>query len=246
MRASVSQIKMFKACRQAWFLKYHEHLIPRKPAEALECGTRYHALIEDLYSGAEVDGLTREHAMAEAYKRYIMPSVPIVKPELELKMPIGHHELFGIIDGVAEDGRVFEHKTTSMSRVDFEQQLEHEEQPLAYMLLTGKNQITYTVCKKPTIRKKQSETDEEFFERMVEWYAVSTDDKIYTTEVMRTSEDIERFAAEFHALCEEIEKGANLYHNPAHCQAYGRPCEYWYICNSYSPDVEYIEFERNK
>ena len=43
------------------------------------------------------------------------------------------------------------------------------------MLLTGMRKVWYTVCRKPTIRQKKNETDEEFFGRMVAWYDEDTE-----------------------------------------------------------------------
>ena len=54
MKASVSQIKTFKACRKAWYFKWHEHLIPVETAESLETGKSYHAYLEALEKGKKV------------------------------------------------------------------------------------------------------------------------------------------------------------------------------------------------
>ena len=48
MEVSASRIKTFKACRRAFYLKYVEELEPIQKADALEIGSRYHELLEEL------------------------------------------------------------------------------------------------------------------------------------------------------------------------------------------------------
>ena len=67
MKASISQIKLFKACRKAWEFKYVEKLIPVQATEARETGKRYHGYLEMLENGEELPGdYTKEEAMAAA------------------------------------------------------------------------------------------------------------------------------------------------------------------------------------
>ena len=132
------------------------------------------------------------------------------------------------MDGIAEDGRLVEHKTTS-SEIgdDYEYMLQWDEQLLAYMLMTGKREMYYTVCKKPTIRQKKNETEEEFMQRCVEWYDEDTDSKIRLMLISRTDEEV----AEFNK-------------NPSYCKHWGRMCDYASVCLHYDPKQEYIEFEK--
>ena len=250
MRASISQIKMFKACRRAWFMRYHEKLTPVSNADSLETGKNYHKLLEMLENGEELpDGFSKEYAMAAAYQKYILPQFHVVASEKELEKPLGKHVLHGFVDGLSDDGFIVEHKTTSRDISEggeYEYNLLWDEQVLAYMSLSGLRKVHYTVCKKPTIRLKKGETEEEFYQRMVEWYDEDTDQKIRVFTVERTDAEVQGFEDEFVRICDEMETTKYLYRNTCHCTSFGRRCEYSSICLNYDPDAEYIEFTKEK
>ena len=159
-------------------------------------------------------------------------------------------KLIGIVDGIAEDGHIVEHKTTGSEITEqYEYNLMWDEQILAYMLMTGSRKVWYTICRKPTIRQKQNETDEEFFCRMVEWYDTDTESKIRLLEIERTDDEVEQFRKELEtikaSMQEAIEDG-NFYRNTCHCNMYGRRCEYSGICLNYDPNAEHIEFVKDE
>lgn len=254
MRLSISRIKTFKSCRRMYQLKYIEGLMPREKAEALEIGTNYHKLLEELNATGQhwdyVD-LSKERAMAEAYYRYIFPRFKVTEAEKELVFDLGDgNELFGIVDGIANDGHIVEHKTTGSEITEqYEYNLLWDEQILAYMLLTGERKVWYTVCRKPTIRQKQNETEEEFFYRMCEWYDTDTDSKIRLLEIERTDEEVEQFRLELVSMLDTMKKAESVgeyYKNTCHCNMYGRRCEYSSVCLHYDPNQQYLEFERGE
>jgi hypothetical protein len=112
------------------------------------------------------------------------------------------------------------------------------------MSLTGLYKVYYTVCKKPTIRIKKDETEEEFFNRMVAWYDDDTEHKIRVFTVERTPEEVEQFEKEFTEICDTISTTKNIYRNTCNCNVWGRRCEYSSICLHYDPKADYIEFTR--
>ena len=235
MRLSISKIKTFKACRQMYRLKYVEMLEPIQKAEALETGSNYHKLLETLNTTGEIEsGYTKEIAMATAYKKYIYPKFKVSEAEKWLEYDLGNGDkLVGIADGIANDGHIVEHKTTSQEITEqYEYNLLWDEQILAYMLLTGMRKVWYTVCRKPTIRQKRNETDEEFFSRMVEWYDEDTESKIRLLEIERTDNEVEQFKAELDAMRYEMKnaeisdkhrtvKASPFYRNTCHCNMWG-------------------------
>lgn len=245
MIASVSKVKMFKSCRQAYRFRYLEHLRPVQRPEALEVGTNYHNLVESLYKDGflpDEDSFSKELAMANAYEKYIYPAVRVQEVEEWLEKPVGRHTLVGRVDGIAEDGSVVEHKTTSGEITEeYEYNLLWDDQILAYMYLTGSRTVYYTVIRKPTIRQKKGETEEDFFLRMIAWYDTDTESKIRLLKISRTDEEVEQFAIEFETVCDEMELGT-IYKNQSHCTRWGRQCEYASICLYYDPDKTYIEF----
>lgn len=253
MKASISQIKTFKACRKAWDFRYNEKLIPVQTAEALETGKAYHKYLEELENGTDLceeysGTFTKEYAMARAYERYIWPKFHVVAAEMELEKKIGEHILHGFVDGLTDDGYIVEHKTTSRDISEggeYEYNLLWDEQVLAYMSLTGLRKVYYTVCKKPTIRQKKDESDEAFFYRMLEWYDTDTDQKIRLFVVERTDDEVAQFEKDFEEICAQMQEGV-IYKNTCHCMQYGRRCEYASICMHYDPEQEYIEFTKDE
>lgn len=248
MKASISQIKLFKACRRAWQFKYQEHLVPVQISDALATGKAYHGYLECLEKGETLpdDEYTKESAMAHAYAKYILPQFKVVAAEKELEKEIGEHTLHGFVDGLTDDGYIVEHKTTSQEILpggEYEYNLLWDEQVLAYMSLTGLRKVYYTVCKKPTIRLKKDETDEEFYQRMLEWYDTDTEQKIRVFVVERTDAEVEQFEKDFESICAQMQKG-EIYRNTCHCNSWGRRCEYSSICLNYNPEQEYIEFTK--
>lgn len=250
MRISISGLKLFKACRRAYELKYIEGLYPVSTAPALATGASYHERIESLYKTGEVDtsDLSKEAAMAVAYQKYIYPqfAVKSVEKWFEYGLMTGD-VLIGRVDGVTYFGDVVEHKTTSGEITEeYEFNLQWDEQILAYMLVTGSRKVWYTVCRKPTIRQKKGESEEEFFERMVAWYDEDTDSKLRVLEIERTDDEVDEFERDLCLMCQEIEDTHNYYRNTCNCTTWGRRCEYAPVCLHYDSEQEYVEFERRE
>lgn len=249
MRISVTKLKQFKACRRSYEFKYIEGLEPVQKSEALETGANYHTKLEELYNTGQVDttDLSKESAMAVAYKRFIYPKLKLTLVEGWMEMDLGEHTLVGRVDGIAEDRCLVEHKSTSMAiDEEYEYNLQWDEQILAYMLLTDTRKIYYTVCKKPTIRQKQNETEVDFFNRMVAWYNENTDSKIKVLTITRTDEEVEEFKAELLQMLKEMEGCEHYYRNTLHCFRFGRPCEYASICLNYDKNQQYMGFDRRE
>ena len=252
MKGSISRIKLFKACRRAYYFKYVEGLEPVQKPEALEIGTNYHELIERLYRTDELpeDDFSKEKAMAVAYRKYVYPMFKVKSVEEWAEGIVGKHILIGRVDGIAEDGSLVEHKTTSLNLDEYEYSLQWDEQMLTYMWLTDTTHIWYTICRKPTIRQKKDESDEEFFQRMVNWYDEDTGSKIRLLRLERTQEQIKDCVRELQytmddieALDSDIRKWSK---NTCYCNHWGRRCEYLDVCLDYDPDKEYIGFMKGE
>lgn len=248
---SISQIKLFKACRRAYELRYIEGLTPVDTASALQTGIGYHEKLEQLYRDGEFDAsdFSKESAMATAYQKYIYPKFKVRVAEEWVRTEINNVPIVGRVDAIAEDGRLVEHKTTSLDPLEYEFNLQWDEQLLAYMLMTGARSMYYTVCRKPTIRQKKTESDEEFFQRMVSWYDEDTESKIKLIMVERTDEEISEFRKSLANICDDIslaKRYNDFYRNTCHCNTWGRRCEYSSICLHYDPNQQYVEFERRE
>lgn len=267
MRVSASKIKCYKACKRKYFFKYVEELESVSEAQVLKDGKIYHSLIEEMYNeGTFLADFNNPKitAMAMAYYHKIYPQFEINKVEQEFEYKLNdEHTLVGRFDGIAKDGCIVEHKTTS-SDIDEEYiyGLQWDEQILNYMLASGKNEMYYTVCKKPTIRLRQGETNLQFFGRCVEWYETDTDKKIRVIKVTRNQKEIERQKDALLCIVENIELDEELfneysfisehkkdnvfYRNPSNCTCYGRRCEFASICLDYDPKLEYVEFTKKE
>jgi hypothetical protein len=231
-----------------------EQLHPVKKSEALEIGSNYHSKIEQLYKDEYFDSdFSKDSAMACAYEKYIYPKFEMRNVEKWVsKEVLPNNMLIGIVDGIAEDGSLVEHKTTGLNSIDeFLYNLEWDEQILAYMYMTGQHEMYYTVCRKPTIRQKKDESDEEFFYRMCQWYDTDTDNKIRVEKIKRTDKQIKEFVENAIIYIDDIgfaqsEGNSNIYYrNTCHCNHYGR-CEYAPICLNYNPDVPYADFVKKE
>lgn len=251
---SISEMKLFKACRQAWYLKYHEHLEVIDKSESLKTGLSYHSKIEDLYAGnLDVSDLSKESAMAMAYQKYIYPKFKVTSTEDWFTKEIGNgYSIIGRTDGIADDGTLVEHKTTSVTNLEeYEFDLQWDEQLMAYMFAKNVREIWYTICRKPNIRQKVNESDEEFFERMVKWFDEDTDQKIRVIKISRTDEQIEKFRRHLLKMGFDIKHStdntdANIYRNTAYCTKWGTRCEYANICLNYNPNEEYAGFIKDE
>lgn len=255
MNVSITKVKAFKACRRLYQLRYVEGLKPVQKPEALETGSRYHELIDGLYKTGELaeNDFSKEHAMARAYKRFIYYEhynvMKSVESEVKLDLVFRSDDvLVGVADGLTSDGCILEHKTTSAEITEaYEYNLLWDEQILAYMLLTGRRKVYYTVCRKPTIRQKKDETDEAFYYRMLDWYETDTDSKIRLLEIERTDEEVRQFERNLQRIIADMksaETDGDFYCNTCHCNQWGRRCEYSSVCLHYDPSQEYIEFTK--
>lgn len=250
MIISVSRLKTFKACRRMYELKYIHNLEPVQKAEALETGLSYHSKLEELYKTGKVDDtdFSKESAMVKAYQKYIYPGFKMRDIECEFRYELGDGDiLIGRMDGMTEHGVLVEHKTTSAEITEkYEYDLQWDEQLLAYMLISGARMVFYTVCRKPTIRQKKGESEEEFFNRMVEWYDTDTDSKIRVMELSRTDEEVKEFKNDLLETLKDMKGCKHFYKNTLHCFRWGRECEYAPVCLFYDPNQEYIEFTRKE
>lgn len=250
MRVSISQVKLFKSCRRAYELCYNEGLVPIETSDALQTGTNYHELIEWINVHGTLDGVekdnSKELAMANAYMKYIYPLINVKSAEewFNYKLSSGD-ELFGRVDGVSADDCLVEYKTAGSDITEaYEYNLIWDEQILAYMLAYGVNKMYYIICRKPTIRQKKDETDEEFYDRMVEWYDTDTESKIRLLLIERTNEEINRFEYELQEVIDEMKTTKSYYKCTNYCNVWGKRCEYSSVCLNYDPEQQYIEFEK--
>ncbi len=248
VRASYSKIQCYKSCRRLFELKYIYGLQSTQRSEALERGTSYHDIVEQLlkngqYSG-NVDVDPKTLAMASAFEDYILPKLKPKAVEEWFNYDTEFGDKFvGRIDALNEDGGIIEHKTTS---VDIDEEYwytrEMDEQLMTYMYAYNTRKAYYTVCKTPTIRQKKNETENDFFDRCRAWYDEDTESKIAMREIYHTDEEIEAFIKEQALTIHEMNECKLFYKNQSYCTKWGKMCDFAPICQHYDPEQEYIGF----
>lgn len=259
MIISNSAIQTFKQCRRMYELRYVYDLVPVSTADALARGLAYHEGVENLLKNdSKPIEDPKIRAMVEAFNIYIVPileyrgvKIQSVEEWFEYRVPNKRkkkaHIVMGRTDATTDRGLVVEHKTTS-SLIDgaYWQRLEFDEQIMSYMLATKSRGVYYTVCVTPTIRQKQNETDDEFYERCLKWYSEDTERKIDVQLITKEPYELERFAKEQDRIITEIEKCKHYYRNPGNCMKWGKMCEYAPICMNFDPNQEYIQFKKRE
>ena len=246
MKVSYSKMQCFKDCRRMYELKYIYGVRPVQQPQTLQDGLSYHEGIERLINNTDVEiPHSKIGSMIYAFKQHITLPDCQIKTEQPFLVDVGKHQLVGRFDGLG-DGFVLEHKTTS-SNIDgaYWQQAERSEQVLTYCLASGHTEVLYTACKKPTIRQKKNETEEEYFYRCCEWYD-DNDTKIGQQTLYKMPLQIERYADILERTADEMESCNLFYKNCGHCMKWGRLCEYAPICEEYDPKQDYVDFERKE
>lgn len=246
---SNSRIQCYKSCRRMYLWKYIHNVVPVESSAALQNGTSYHDKVRQINENGdfERDGNVKTNAMADAYKRLILPKLgKIASAEECWTMYLGGHGVCGIIDAIDENGTPIEFKTTSspVNSSEYMGRIGHDEQIKLYMLACAKTRIKYAIMQTPTIRQKKDETDDEFEKRLADWYDES---KVAVFDVYVPVEQLAKYKQELIATMDEMELCNLFYGNPNNCMKYGSLCEYAQICETeYDPDNEYVGFERRR
>lgn len=254
---SHSMIRTFKECRRKYFFSYVEGLKPVETADVLKVGSSYHEKIESIIKTGGFDYTNdKTDAMALAWMRYIYPKLDLVEAEQRFEYELHIDNLppvrvVGYVDGICRDGLQVEHKTTTAAIDDeYIHSLAWDEQIPIYLLSTweaGKEtnncEMWYTVCRKPTIRQRQNETEEEYVQRCIEWYDEDTEQKISMFKVRRSVSELAERQREIAEIAQEIDSCKNFYPNPYACQILG--CPYSSICLNYDPKF-IIGFEKHE
>ena len=238
---TASMIRAYKACPRLYELEYIHKLKPERTSEALITGSCYHEYVADILSGGTPSFVGVPGAMASAFDRFIPWrdwGISSVEQEFSVKLT-PYFILRGKIDALCEDGCVVEHKTTRNALDDmYLERLALDDQVSIYLaaqsLLQGKlvNRVHYTAVQKPTIRQKQNESEEDFFNRICDWY---DDTRVKAFTVVRTASQIEETLDHLQMLASEIRKRKLWYRNPSHCMIID--CPYRSICLDCDPQT---------
>lgn len=252
---TASKLRSFKSCPRKYFFEYVEKLKPLDTPEALSIGSAYHANLEKLLIGRDIEPTDLPGVMAEAFDKHIPWrdwDLYDVEREFRVKLAPGIY-LAGKIDALLSDGTPIEHKSSGAKPDEkYRERLFLDDQVSCYLTalsLMHKDPVThivYTVCQKPTIRLKKDESEAQFLERQRMWYDDAPDEKITHFTVVRAPGEIEDFYHELVYLGRSLQQGRKIfYRNPSAC-AIGARCAYQSICQEYDPEclVGFVRKER--
>lgn len=255
MILTASKLRSFKSCPKKYFFEYVECLKPLDTPEALSMGASYHANLEKLLRGEELPPPTdKSGVMAEAFDKYIPWrnwDVKDVEKEFKVRLAPGVY-LAGKIDALCGDGTPIEHKS-SRDKPDekYRERLFLDDQVSCYLTAlslirkTPVTHIVYTVCQKPTIRLRGTETEADYIERCRAWYEEAPEEKVTAFTVVRAAEELEEFRQELIYMGRSMAQGKKIwYRNPSAC-VLGK-CQYQGICQEYDPEclVGFVKKER--
>ncbi len=140
---------------------------------------------------------------------------------------------------------LWEHKTTSQLDSGYIAKLPLDNQILGYAWSLIKEigsveKVMYNVTKKPGIKQKQTETFEQYRDRVLGVYCAEPERYFYREPVLFSQKQIDRFVDELNRFVGEMEAAVQsgyFYQNAGHCTAYGK-CEFMPICvNGPSKDI---------
>lgn len=243
---TASMISSFKRCPRRYYLEYIEGQKPVASSEALNIGSNYHANLENILNGVDFNHSGIAGKMAEAFEKYVDWHSWKAVPEQEFKIRLARGiYLKGKIDAITDNGVPVEHKTTGNSGLEkYIDHLAYDDQIALYMLRLGQRRAIYTVIQKPTIRLKKDETDEQYLERVGQWYDENPENKILTLNVVRTDGELEEKRQEVIYLARQINKTKLFWRNPNSCAI--TSCPYASICLNYEPDIQLVGFVKKE
>ena len=240
---TASMISSYKKCPRHYELEYIHELKPLVVSEALNVGTSYHANVEKIlkHEGYDHEGLSGK--MAEAFERFIDWENWEAKPEEEFKVRLARGlYLKGKLDALTADGIPVEHKTTGQYSLEkYIDHLAYDDQIAIYMLATGSKRAIYTIMQKPTIRQSKNESEDEYLNRVSEWYSP---EHVKSVNVVRSAGELEAKRQEIIYIARQIRQTKMFWKNPNTCAI--TPCPYASICLNYEPEMQVIGFEKKE
>lgn len=262
---SHSRINCFKTCPKLFEYKYIQKLVPlMDDTKHLSMGKAFHVGIEKCSSDAALEYMEQDEyfmseegetdkvivlAMVDAFLQKF-PEAKTWEHELYLTGNMVKDNDFQLyIDGLEkhDDGYyIIELKTASRIDETYINKLDFNDQISRYYYIAEQNGykikgIKYYVVKKPQLRQKQSESVEQFRQRLVE--RIMEEDSIYYAEINRTPEQIKECIDDTKYDIETIEKTTRYTKNLTACSCYGN-CPYINLCRGLE-DAELL-FDRKE
>lgn len=250
---SVSQLKTALECRQKWANKYIKELVPLDDGSfEINYGKAFHDRLEhggasELF-GQKWNTIVNQHYYAYCKYWEANGDVETVATEVPFEFSLTLDEnylIHGYIDRVVKFcGRyhILDTKTTGSDAAGKAKYHLHSLQLPMYVLAAQsvpelqqyniESAIIDITCR-PGIRQKKNETDQEYLDRVAEWYYNRRHEVFYRSKPIEYDQGyLHNLASETMALIDELEAGNNPYKNRDSCYKFRSQCGYHPVCFS--------------
>ena len=248
---SHSRINTFKTCPMLFKYKYIDKLVPLgADTKPLSMGKAFHVGIENCSSQAALDYMNNDEyfmsqenendkvivlAMVDAFLKKFPEAKTWEHEKYMTGKMIEDNDFQLYIDGLEKHGDgyyIIELKTAARVDQTYIDKLDFNDQISRYYYMAEQNGykilgVKYYVVKKPLLRQKQSESIEQFRQRLVD--KIMEEDSIYYTLIERTPEQIEDCIKDTIYDMQTIENTTRFTKNLTACSCYGN-CPYIDLC----------------
>lgn len=165
-KISFSKAQCFLTCQKKYYWQYVKKLFPANTAPAYLWGIEFHKGAQ----GLPTETITLPYAIGLLAREYYGDAKKNVEVEKRFLYNIGDVEIDYRADLIIDGTELVEYKTTSRPTSDnvMAQMMSNQHSIGAYVSKCSK--VTLRMVKKPTIRHKQSESEQEFFNRALDIY----------------------------------------------------------------------------
>lgn len=252
MATSHTELQTFRRCPREWHIRYVRRREPKVTAKPLEVGKRIDTAIKKVQLGEKVDFhslLPEERALVQGYAARWEGTLKTTRVDVPFKIRMGAAEVVGEIDSIAIDpaqgGRTVlsELKTTSFDITpgsDYWRKIVNvEPQPTIYLFAAREQGLStpflvWDVMRKPALRQGVKETDEMFYDRVLQdivgrpnWY--------YQRAIIVRSDDehaahVRDVNGTVH-LMQVVHASGDAPRNPDACFHFNRACSFLDVCS---------------
>jgi len=250
-----SEMSLYLRCPRAWSHAYVDRRVAKETDRNLSIGTQVHKWLQEWWILQNwlvypEDPIAR--ACCIGYHAYWgEPDLKNVEVELPWSAEVGGVPCAGTLDaiGTDDDGHVVivEHKTTghdiTPGSVYWRQRVTADVQVSMYLAAFPDATVVYDVIRKPSLRLKKDETEDQFVTRCVVAMADEPDKYFQRQTVVRLEHEHKAFAEDVRL----IDDRRRLPFQPratGACFDYGKRCPYWGVCFE-GEDINGPEFQEN-
>ena len=235
----VSEMRTYLACPAKWSHGYQARRVPAVDATALSRGNAVHEWLAEWWMGRTgrlpLDPIAR--ACCIGYQAmYVRPTLDHVHTNWAFTCEIGGVPCAGTLDAIGRDDDgvvIVEHKTTSEDigpgSPYWRRVTTTDSQVSMYRAVYPGAKVLYDVIRKPTLRQKQGELDDEFVIRCIGQMGDQPEKFFQRANVVRLEGEDAAFARDV-ALVGELRSRSEHPRNPDVCFSYVSRCGFFEVC----------------